>query len=71
MLKWTYLPNTGIYLLHTSQKSVLDPMAGPDWYESSKKYQIPVAASYGKKKEKSDTKPGQYLQKLIPDQHWL
>jgi hypothetical protein len=51
MLKWTYLPNTGIYLLHTSQKSVLDPMAGPDWYESSKKYPIPVAASYGKKRK--------------------
>jgi hypothetical protein len=26
-------------------------MAGPDWYESSKKYPIPVAASYGKKQK--------------------
>lgn len=51
MLKWTYLSNTGIYLLHTSQKPVLDQMARPDWYESSKKYPIPVAASYGKKRK--------------------
>jgi hypothetical protein len=32
-------------------KNQLDPMAGPDWYESSKKYQIPVAASYGKNRK--------------------
>jgi hypothetical protein len=35
-------------MLHTSQISVLDPKAVPDWYESSKKYPIVVPAWYGK-----------------------
>jgi hypothetical protein len=54
-------------MLHTSQISVLDPKAVPDWYESSKKYPIVVPAWYGKSNTiwypdragmfKSDTKP--------------
>jgi len=41
-----FLYQVCIYLPHTSQKSVLDPIQRPGWYESSGKDPMPGADWY-------------------------